>query len=128
MAKKKYWIALGEHAMFTRDDHYVMQVFFTGQANTAGAGLFPKFVDADSLEDARAKLHAFIDERIDHELHMAVVEKGADKIKAKRDAYKASDPRPDSEVDSLSIGGFVNADPKIKKSENDGFLDLETLL
>ena len=128
MANRKYWIALGEHPMFTRDDNHIFYAFPAGQPGSGGTPLQAKFVDAIGLEEARARLHAFIDERLDHEIHMAKLEKEADKISAKREKFKASTPVADSDVNSLSIGGFVNEDPKAAKSNTAGLLDLETLL
>jgi hypothetical protein len=127
---KKYWIAIGEHGSFTKNDHYIFQVFFTGQSNGKGYGLMPRFIEAESLEVARAQLHAFVDERIDHEFHMLHVDKGAQKIKEKRDAFKARPPVKDSDIDSLSIGGFVGDKPKPKDEHGgtEGLLNLGDLV
>lgn len=126
--KKKYWIALGESSMFTRDDHYVFNVFYTGQPGTSGASLFPKFVEANSLQEVREKLHAFIDERLDHEIHMHGLEQFIEKKKQKADSFKSSEKVPDSEINQLSIGDFVGEKPTTRKSDTEGILNLEDLL
>lgn len=128
MAKLKYWMALGEHGAFTRDDHYIFQVFFAGQSGDKGAGLLPKFIEAEDLADARKKMHAFVDERIDHALHMLEL----DRYRAEKDkrvaAVKATQTIPDSDIQSLSIGVPINIDPKSVKSGTEGLLNLEDLL
>lgn len=128
MAKLKYWVALGEHPSFSRDDHYVMQVFFNGQPNTASAGLFPLYVEAESLEAARSKLHAFIDERINHEIHMRGIDKKIEIKQAKRDAFAAQPVIADSDINQLTIGEFVGAKIVEPRSDTEGVLNLEDLL
>jgi hypothetical protein len=128
MPKLKYWMALGEHGAFTRDDHYIFQVFFTGQPGDKAAGLMPKYIEADDLEEARRKMHAFVDERIDHVIHMAKLDKIGDEKKKRVAAVKAAPTIPDSDIQSLSIGVPVNADPKAIKSDTEGLLNLEELL
>jgi hypothetical protein len=125
---KKYWVALGEHSAFTKNDRYVLQILYSGQSGSAGYGLLPKFVEADDLESARRQLHAFIDERIDHELHMIKVEHIANKIHIKRENFKSKPKIADNKVDSISIGGFVNEDPKAASSSTEGLLNLDDLL
>ena len=90
--------------------------------------MLPKFVEAGDIEDARQKLHAFIDERLDHELHMIGIEKVVEKTQQKREAYKAAPKVADSDITQLTIGEFVNEDPKAKGNDTDGLLDLESLL
>lgn len=128
MPKLKYWVALGEHGAFTKDDHYIFQVFYSGQSGDKGAGLVPLFVEADDLEEARKKLHEFIDKRIDHAIHSSGLEVIGKEIRKKRDAIKAAPTIPDGDIQSLSIGLAVNIDPKAAKSDTEGLLNLEDLL
>lgn len=128
MSKPKYWIALGGHEAFTRDDHYIFQTFLTGQTNGKGYHLSPKFIEAEDLEDARSKLHAFIDERINQALNVAELGEEGKRIEKKRAAIKAAPTIPDSDIESLSIGVPVNVDPEVVKSKTPGLLDLNELL
>jgi hypothetical protein len=127
MARKKYWVALGEHSAFTRDDHYLFQVFFTGQKNGSSYGLHPRFMEADDLESARAKLHAFVDERINHEIHMMKLDAASARVNEKREEVRARPRVEDGDVNQLSIGGAVNELPG-PRSETEGLLNLEDLL
>ena len=126
--KKKYWIAVGEHPMFTRDDHHVLQVFLTGQPNERASCLLPKFVDAESLEDARIKMHAFIDERIDHEKHMVKIDVLSIAKEKIREKIRQIPMVADTDVNQLTIGGLVNEDVKAPRSKTDGLINLDDLL
>ena len=120
MAKYKYWLALGEHSLFTRDDNHVCYVFPAGQPGSNGTTLLSKFIEAEDIEDARKKLHAHIDERIDHELHMQ-------KLEAPRPApapRKYERSTVDMDIESLSIGESTPQGKPMKE----GLLDLNDLL
>lgn len=110
---KKFWIALSENPFFTKDDHYIFYVFYGNQGNGKGYPLLPKFIESEDIEDARRKLHAFVDERIDHELHMEKMD-AAGRV---ADAKKVSDEG----IDSLTISG-PQSGPTFKASED--LLDL----
>jgi hypothetical protein len=125
---KKYWVAIGEHPMFTKNDNHIFYVFPSGQVGTSGTPLMSHFVSADSLEAARSQIHAFVDERINHELHMLEMDKITSKNTEKREKYKASNPIPDSDVNQLSIGEFVNENPKAARSDTEGIMNLDDLL
>lgn len=126
--KKKYWVGMAEHGLFTKNDNHLLFVHPWGQVGNKGVPLESHFVEADDIESAREKLHAFIDERLDHEIHMAGLEKAVAKNEEKRAKYKASEPIPDEDVSQLSIGEFVNENPKAGRSETDGVMNLEDLL
>ena len=128
MAAKKYWVALGEHAAFTEHDRYVLQILYSTQSGGSGRSLTPKFIEADDFESARIKLHAFIDEHINHELHMLGLEAAAAKSQQKREAFKAGPKIEDSEVTSISIGEFVNDGAKKNAPISAALLNLEELL
>lgn len=127
MPKKKYWIAFGEHPLFTRDDNHVCYVFPGGQPGSNGTSLLSKYMEADDLESARAKLHAYIDERLDHEIHMCSME---GRIQGERDALTEAmantEEVADSQVTSLSIGAPVNH--KKKQAPKDSLLRMEDIL
>jgi hypothetical protein len=127
MANKKYWVAIGEHALFTKDDNHMMYVYPWGQPG-AGSPLHSKFVDAGSVEDARRMIHAFIDERLDHELHMVKLDRVIEKKQEKREAFKASPVISDADINQLTIGEFVGTKTKEPRSDTEGVLNLEDLL
>ena len=125
--EKKYWMALMEHGAFTRDDHYIFRVFFTGQKNGSGATLKGSFIEAEDYEESRKKLHKLVDEYIDHKIHGLEIEKFIVEDKKKKEAYRASPKVSDSSINELTIGEFVDKAPK-KKGDDNGLLDLEGLV
>jgi hypothetical protein len=64
----------------------------------SGFNLEPSFVEADDLESARKALHAFVDARVDHLLHMDGLVRGKEPPPARAN--------PKSEQRSISIGLF----------------------
>ena len=124
MSKLNFWIALGENPTFTKDDHYLFYVFYSGQKNGSGNPLYPKFISVDSLEHARRELHAFVDSSVDRAIHMAVLESEISEKKAQREEFKKSSPKSDSSIDSLRIGGFVGGPLEEPRSLNKDLMDL----
>lgn len=127
MDKSKYWIAIGGHPHFTRDDNHIMYVYPWGHVGS-GQPLMSKFFEADDIESVRDKLHAFVDEHINHEIHMRGLVKKVDENKVKREQFKSSRVIPDEDINQLTIGEFVGDNPKAARSDTEGVLNLEDLL
>ena len=125
----RFWIALGEHPEFAKDDKRMCYVFFSSQRDNAGYPLQDCFIEADGIEEARSKLKAFIDKICDHARHMVKLE--AVPSKAERIAKKkAVEISIDAQVDSLIIGDVVGrkASEPIPNPTHDDLLDLKDLL
>jgi hypothetical protein len=125
--KKKYWIAIGEHSNFTKDDHHIFWVFHSDQPNGKGYPLDPKFVEADELESARKAMHAFVDEKVDHVIHMANINRKANEYIGAQKKAIIDDIAKSSDSMSLSISGPRNDATSRKTSTcdiSDAFNDL----
>lgn len=61
--RNKFWISIGRCGAFTEKDKHIFRVWpdspqFEGNKHI---DLMPKFVEASSLEDAKSKIHWFVD-------------------------------------------------------------------
>jgi hypothetical protein len=128
MGKLKYWLGLSENSQFTAEDNYIFRVFYKGQSGGAGYPLVPKFFETDDIEAARKEMHAFVDERCDHYIHMKGLVKSCEEREKVDEVLRKIEPKPDWEIDSISIDGIVG-DPRKPSSDMDqGLLDLGDLL
>ena len=82
-ATLKFWIAMGEDPAYNRDNHHLFHVFLDGQPGFSGHPLQHKFISAVDLNEARMKLHAYVDEFANHMVHMNSLEKAVEKIEEK---------------------------------------------
>jgi len=123
--KKKVWIAVAEHPHFTQDDHHIFKVFFTGQKNQSGYCLSPAFISADNTQELRVAAHAAVDRYFDQIVCVAVLEEASEEKKIRREELMSAEMVADSDVNSLSIGGFVNKPKKEGAEGSDGLLDLD---
>jgi hypothetical protein len=83
-----------------------------------------KVMSDDNMEVVRCRMHAFVDERINHAMHMAELVAACEAKKAMRERFLRSVPISDSQVTSLSVGQYVGVPPKEEKSLNEDLLDL----
>ena len=83
-----------------------------------------KTISDNNMEVVRCQMHAFVDERINHAMHMAELVAACEAKKAMREHFLGSVPVSDREVNSLSIGQYVGVPPKEEKSLNEDLLDL----
>jgi hypothetical protein len=116
--KNKFWVALGRCSAFSEDNNRIFRVWTesnTGKKNQSW-DLMPKFIDAKDAEDARQKLHWFIDKMFGD--FYASADKEAGTYVPVVPVYTKPGPTPDS----LSI------DPEPTQNKgNDGLLDLGKL-
>lgn len=71
-----------------------------------------KIISGDNMEIIRCKMHAFVDERMNHAGHMAELEARCQAKVAMREHFLGNVPVSDSQVTSLSIGEYVGVPPK----------------
>ena len=127
--KLRFWLALGEHSEFSKEDKRMFYVFFASQKDNMGNPIQDHFVEAEDIEDARTKLKDLIDKTCDHATHMAKLESApskAERILKKKVVEIATD----DQIDSLVIGDVVGrkkAEPIPNPTHND-LLDLKDLL
>lgn len=83
-----------------------------------------KEIHGENIELVRAKMHAFVDERLEHAIHMESVAAAAAELQAKRDEFRKNSAQVDDSITSLTIGKFVGTKPVQRRSTTEGTLNL----
>ncbi len=118
--RNKFWLALGRCGAFSEGDCHLFRVWpkepiFSEKNHFRD--LFPKFMEADNLAEARRKAHLFVDNMF-NEFTRADIQYGHLK------ELPVEKPAAPANPDELAIEGA----PEEKKPDNNGLLDLTSLI
>jgi hypothetical protein len=113
--KNRFWLAIGRQGVYSEEDNFIFRVWPKAESKNHSWDLMPKFIEGESLEDARRRLHWFIDKMFNDFYVPADKEAGT----------YVPPPSPTMDgLDSLTIGSSPAGEVK---SNTDGLLNLGDL-